>query len=51
MSNRPVSKPFDPSTFIATFDGGVTISTFGEGQNIFSQGAQRTLSFTSRTER
>src|SRR6476659_2929975 len=39
MSNRPVSKPFDPSTFIATFDGGVTISTFGEGQNVFSQGA------------
>ena len=30
---------FDPSTFMAAFDGGVTVSTYGEGQIVFSQGA------------
>src|SRR6188508_347923 len=39
MSKQQAQKPFDPSTFMAAFDGGVTASTYGEGQLIFSQGA------------
>jgi CRP/FNR family transcriptional regulator, cyclic AMP receptor protein len=39
MSKRQIQKPFDLSTFIAAFDGGVTASTYGEGQIVFSQGA------------
>jgi CRP-like cAMP-binding protein len=39
VSKQQVQKPFDPSTFMAAFDGGVTVSTYGEGQNVFSQGA------------
>src|SRR6188472_4748236 len=39
MSKQQAQKPFDPSTFMAAFDGGVTVSTYGEGQIIFSQGA------------
>ena len=39
MSKQQAQKPFDPSTFMAAFDGGVTASTYGEGQIVFSQGA------------
>ena len=39
MSKQQAQKPFDPSTFMAAFDGGVTASTYGEGQLVFSQGA------------
>ena len=39
MSKQQAQKPFDPSTFMAAFDGGVTVSTYGEGQIVFSQGA------------
>ena len=39
MSKQQAPKPFDPGTFMAAFDGGVTVSTYGEGQNVFSQGA------------
>ena len=39
MSKKQAQKPFDPSTFMAAFDGGVTVSTYGEGQTVFSQGA------------
>jgi CRP/FNR family transcriptional regulator, cyclic AMP receptor protein len=38
MSKQRAQKPFDPSTFMAAFDGGVTVSAYGEGQNVFSQG-------------
>ena len=39
MSKQQAQKPFDPSTFMAAFDGGMTVSTYGEGQTVFSQGA------------
>jgi hypothetical protein len=39
MSKQQAPKPFDPGTFMAAFDGGVTVSTYGEGQTVFSQGA------------
>ena len=39
MSKQQTQKPFDPSTFMAAFDGGVTVSTYGEGKTVFSQGA------------
>ena len=39
MSKQQAQKPFDPSTFMAAFDGGVKVSTYGEGQTVFSQGA------------
>ena len=39
MSKQQAQKPFDPSTFMAAFDGGVTVSTYGKGQIVFSQGA------------
>ena len=39
MSKQQAPKPFDPGTFMAAFDGGVTVSTYGEGQIVFSQGA------------
>jgi len=39
MSKQQAQKPFDPGTFMAAFDGGVTVSTFGKGQIVFSQGA------------
>ena len=32
---QQAQKPFDPSTFMAAFDGGVTVSTYGEGQPSF----------------
>jgi CRP/FNR family transcriptional regulator, cyclic AMP receptor protein len=38
MSKQRAQKPFDPSTFMAAFDGGVTVSAYSEGQNVFSQG-------------
>src|SRR4030095_7615721 len=39
MSKQRAQKPFDPSTFMAAFDGGGTGSTCGVGQIVFSQGA------------
>jgi CRP/FNR family cyclic AMP-dependent transcriptional regulator len=39
MRKQQAQKPFDPSTFMAAFDGGVTVSIYGEGQIVFSQDA------------
>src|SRR6478672_2061046 len=39
MSKKQAQKPFDASKFMAAFDAGVTVSIYGEGQIVFSQGA------------
>jgi CRP/FNR family transcriptional regulator, cyclic AMP receptor protein len=38
MSKQQARKPFDPGRFMAAFDGGVTVTTCGKGQVVFSQG-------------
>jgi hypothetical protein len=39
MSKQQARKPFDPGTFMAASDAGVTVATYGKGQIVFSQGA------------
>jgi CRP-like cAMP-binding protein len=38
MANKPSEVPFDPKVFLATVNGGRTISNYGNNEAIFSQG-------------
>ena len=39
MAKRQEKKHFNPATFMAALNGGGTVSVYGEGQIVFSQGA------------
>ena len=39
MANRQEKKRFNPETFMAALNGGGTVSLYGVGQIVFSQGA------------